>query len=278
LEKCAENGLLFSVCGISGISQDGCQGWRLIFLSVSSTVSLSKNCEPVPLVRFDNEISIFQSGDLMKKTILTASITLLALFSNLSTASIDLSTSGFNPTQLTFSVGDNRVEARLDPTQGADSRFFTFNIANGYLLNSIQLEAFSYSQIASNPIATGVAFFGLKQGVSITPSTSNPAAVDGYALLGAPISSTPINNVIPTNIGEDLFPSLIATGAYTGTTLPSALGAGDYTVWLRESRTIDVFSLNFKVAAVPVPGAVWLMGSVLVGFVGLGKRRQLLKI
>jgi hypothetical protein len=213
----------------------------------------------------------------MKKIIITAGFSLLALYSQVSTSAVvcdlcSLSKSGSSPTALIFAAGDNIVKAKLDPSAGADSRFFSFNVADGYRLDSILLEAFSYAQIASNPIATGVAFFGLKQGAGITPSNTNPAAVDGYALLGAPVGPNPINNVIPTDVGEDVLPSLVATGVFTGTQLPNKLTAGTYTVWLRESRTIDEFSLNFKVSQVPLPATAWLMGSVLLGFSARGRK------
>lgn len=210
----------------------------------------------------------------MNQNVLRAGVLLLASLSNaVGAAVLDLSTDGSNPTPLSFSAGDNVVDVKLDPSAGADSRFFRFDIGAGYRLTSIQLQAFTFSQIGGNPTATGVAFFGLKQGTTITPSVVDPSAVDGYALLGAPVGTTPINGVIPTNVGEDVFPSLIATGAFTGTQLPATLGVGSYTVWLRESRTMDTFSLNFNVAAVPLPGAAWLMGSVLLGLVGWGNRR-----
>jgi len=216
----------------------------------------------------------------MKKLVFISVFSLATVFSQSSGASVacnycSLSTDGSNPTALNFSVGDNLINSLLLPVPAADSRFFSFSIANGFQLSGITLDAFTYVPLSPiAPIATGVAFFGLKQGTSITPSNVNPAAVDGYALLGAPVSGTPINGVTPTNIGQDLFPSLIASGAFTGTTLSSNLGAGNYTVWLRESRTIDVLSLNFKVTAVPVPAAIWLMGSALLGFVGFNKRRR----
>jgi hypothetical protein len=213
----------------------------------------------------------------MKKLIITAGFSLLALYSQVSASAVvcdlcSLSNSGSSPTALIFAAGDNIVKAKLDPSAGADSRFFSFNIADGYRLDSILLEAFSYVQIASNPTATGVAFFGLKQGVGISPSTNNPAVVDGYALLGAPVAPNPINGVIPTDVGEDVLPSLVATGVITRTQLPNALLAGTYTVWLRENRTIDEFSLNFKVSQVPLPATAWLMGSVLLGFAARGRR------
>ncbi len=214
----------------------------------------------------------------MNKVIITAGFSLLALYSQVSAAAVvcdlcSLSNSGASPTELIFAAGDNVVNAKLDPSAGADSRFFSFNIADGYRLDSILLEAFSYTQIASNPTATGVAFFGLKQGVGISPSTNNPAVVDGYALLGAPVSANPVSGVIPTNVGEDVLPSLVATGVITGTQLPSALVAGTYTVWLRENRTMDNISLNFKISQVPLPAAAWLMGPVLLGFAARGKRK-----
>ncbi len=216
----------------------------------------------------------------MKKLAILGVISVTGLFSQITNASVAcdyclLSTSGSSPTSLNFAAGDNTINTLLLPVPAADSRFFSFSIDNGFELTSITLDAFTYVAVSpSAPIATGVAFFGIKQGNSITPSTTNPTAVDGYALLGAPVSSTPINGVIPTNVGEDLFPSLVASSSLIGSNLSSSLGAGDYTVWLRESRTIDVFTLNFKVTPVPAPAAFWLMGSALLGVGGLMRRRN----
>lgn len=39
------------------------------------------------------------------------------------------------------------------------------------------------------------------------------------------------------------------------------------------AKASRAFDINFQVAAVPVPGAVWLFGSALVGLIGVGRRK-----
>jgi len=217
----------------------------------------------------------------MKRLAILGVISLAGLVSQTSNAAVvsnydTLSTIGASPTALTFTVGDNIINARLLPTPASDSRFFSFTVASGYQLSSITLDAYSSAPLTSgSATAGGIAFFGIKQGLTITPDTTNPSSVDGFALLGTSTdtSTKATYGVDSTLVGQDLFTSLIASGARTGTTLTNSLGSGDYTVWLRESKTNDDFSLTFKVTSVPVPATVWLMGSALLGLVGFNKRR-----
>jgi len=49
------------------------------------------------------------------------------------------------------------------------------------------------------------------------------------------------------------------------------LGGVDFSRW---NAGVDNYKLNITTSAVPVPGAVWLFGSALAGFVGLRRRKS----
>lgn len=56
------------------------------------------------------------------------------------------------------------------------------------------------------------------------------------------------------------------------------LNAGKYSLWIGGNGTGNTtdnqqYLANISVAAVPVPGAVWLFGSAVVGMIGIGRRK-----
>ncbi|QPK65383.1 VPLPA-CTERM sorting domain-containing protein [Methylomonas sp. LL1] len=54
------------------------------------------------------------------------------------------------------------------------------------------------------------------------------------------------------------------------------LAAGNYSLWVGGNGTDNVnefYKASMSVAAVPVPGAVWLFGSAIAGLVGFGRRK-----
>jgi hypothetical protein len=98
-------------------------------------------------------------------------------------------------------------------------------------------------------------------------------------------------NLLYTGLASAVGQNLGVTVALTGNSLNGAGAAGEYTVVvgdLSTAETNSTFDGHYRLAltasttatagysvvsAVPVPGAVWLFGSALAGFIGFGPRK-----
>jgi hypothetical protein len=113
--------------------------------------------------------------------------------------------------------------------------------------------------------------FSVYQGFATGPGLS------GMNFLGSVLAST---------IGQNIGLSILLTGNYIND--PAA--AGEYTIVVGDQGGANgSFDGHIKlgveanatalyanqIAAVPVPGAVWLFGSAMAGFIGFGRRKQL---
>jgi hypothetical protein len=113
--------------------------------------------------------------------------------------------------------------------------------------------------------------FSIYQGFATGPGLS------GMNFLGSVLAST---------IGQNIGLSILLTGNYIND--PAA--AGEYTIVVGDQGGANgSFDGHIKlgveanatalyanqIAAVPVPGAVWLFGSAMAGFIGFGRRKQL---
>jgi hypothetical protein len=111
--------------------------------------------------------------------------------------------------------------------------------------------------------------------VNLTLGIGSIQEGEGYTLYGSNVSGTlgaPINSYVAM-AGDPVTDSFtIAGAAFTGNqffqiqaTMPNPGGVS------------DVLILNDATAAVPIPGAVFLLGSGLLGLVGYGRSRKFLK-
>ena len=104
----------------------------------------------------------------------------------------------------------------------------------------------------------------------------------GHGLSGMNLLGTVFANAIGQSIGLSV--------ALTGNYMSDPATAGEYTIVVGDQGGINgSFDGHIKlgveasatalyatqVAAVPVPGAIWLFGSALAGFIGFGRRNQL---
>ncbi|MCH2144672.1 MAG: hypothetical protein MK082_05940 [Phycisphaerales bacterium] len=159
----------------------------------------------------------------------------------------DLSGDYLNPTQLFTKGVNNHV---IFTTVGAeanggnqDREYFTFEVAVGYQLSAIILDAFE-----TDP-ETNLGFIGVAEGsvFPTSPENADPTTLLGYTLPG-------INNV-----GNDILQDMGNGAASQGFSGP--LGAGTYTFWAQETGpSTDNWDLNFVVTEVPAPGALALLG------------------
>ena len=97
-------------------------------------------------------------------------------------------------------------------------------------------------------------------------SWNNPVASKPYT------ASSPFGTTGLTNIGYS--DTVDGVNGYTftaqvGHVYSIYLGGVDFSKW---NTGVDGYALNMTTSAVPVPGAVWLFGSALAGFIGLRHR------
>lgn len=86
----------------------------------------------------------------------------------------------------------------------------------------------------------------------------------------AAINGTPVVNAGDINGDsiDDYYMTLVSSGSF-GSEWGTALADGDYYI---EAWQVQVLS---SVATVPVPAAVWLFGSGMVGLIGIAKRKKI---
>ncbi|MEO1575708.1 MAG: VPLPA-CTERM sorting domain-containing protein [Pseudomonadota bacterium] len=170
----------------------------------------------------------------------------------------DLSGDPLAPTAVTFAEGVNSVNGSMS-SLGDTRDYLTFTIPDGQQLVGILLQQYMDLD-TGGPGNRG--FYAISAGASSEiPSGGNPDAFLGGAHLD------------PFPAGTDLLARL-TTDSLTGTGVTAPLGAGTYTFLVQQTGPqLTEYSLDFIVAPVPVPAAVWLLASGLVGLAGLRRRR-----
>lgn len=146
----------------------------------------------------------------------------------------DLSDLPAAPTVLTFVPGENLVSAI---TQPGDPDYFTVTIAAGMQLDAAVLNAYT---------GTSPAFWGVLAGTS-WPAQPGFGDLMSGGLFGA------------GNVGQDV----LQLGGVGLPALAGPLGPGDYLFWLNETVSVDEYTIDFQVSAVPVPAAAWFLLSAL---------------
>lgn len=103
---------------------------------------------------------------------------------------------------------------------------------------------------------------------SVTAFGLDMTAYDGFAAAGL---------VSVYDTADNLLATLAVDGTSAGTFFGWENAAGIGKVFFHDNPNgnyIQFDNLGFGVAAVPVPGAVWLFGSALAGLLGFGRRKQ----
>lgn len=163
----------------------------------------------------------------------------------------DLSDSNLLPTAIALNNGANSIIGSINNSP-LDRDFFTFDIGAGQSLTGFVLEQYDSTEDQS--------FLAIQSGPGIS-SLTDASALLGSALVGAFAGAQAGDDVL-----DDLGAAFPGGAGFSG-----PLGPGTYTVWFQEVSAPVDYTFNLQV--VPIPAAIWLMLSGLLGLAALGKSR-----
>ncbi|BCA56444.1 hypothetical protein W02_35840 [Nitrospira sp. KM1] len=167
----------------------------------------------------------------------------------------DLSDNHLSPTAVGLSVGGNVIVGSTIH-QPLDRDFFSVTIGAGQVLNAIVLSSYTTTDDQS--------FFGLAIGNGF--ENLGFTGVDSWALIG----STP-----GVSVGNNLLDFITSGLVGPGVLGPSLLGPGVYSFWLQETEGSTTYSLDYQVAAVPLPAGLPLFLSGLLGIGAMARKTML---
>jgi hypothetical protein len=158
----------------------------------------------------------------------------------------DLSNNNNSPAALTLGLGVNSVKGTMGrdlPQNPVDRDMFTFTIAAGRALTSINVVTFT---------PTNQSFYAIAPGTSI--NDTDPA--------------THLANTLVQHTG-DILPQM-ALGSYSGGTgITDPLGPGTYTVWFQELSSVVTYQMDYTIVSVPEPATVCT--GLALGLVAFGR-------
>lgn len=171
----------------------------------------------------------------------------------------DLSGDRLAPSAVSLAVGDNQI---IGTTFGntTDLDYFTISIGTGFELTGIVVDNYvSADDTAMIAVTSGTTFSQPATGLQLS-------GLLGWSLFGL------------DSVGDNIMPSIgqgIGSIKFSG-----ALGAGDYSIWVRQSSLFQTdYTLNFQLAVAPggsgevtVPEASSLAMLGMVGVAGIAFR------
>lgn len=158
----------------------------------------------------------------------------------------DLSNDSLNPTPIALGLGENLISGSTVHQPSLDRDFFTITVGAGHTLDAVILSSYTTTDDLS--------FLGYAVGGQFTTPLGF-SSVDGWGLIGAPPGPT---------VGSDVL-AFVAGGP---------VGPGTYSFWLQETEGSTTYDLNYRVSAVPLPTALPLFVSGLLGLGAMARRAR----
>ena len=169
----------------------------------------------------------------------------------------DLSDDHLHPTPVGLSVGSNLISGFTVHEPSLDRDFFTITIGADQVLKAIVLAHYTNT----DDVFINQSFFGMAFGDRF--ENMGFSGVDSWALIG----DTP-----GLSVGDNLLDYITSGLVGPGVLGPSLLGPGVYSFWLQETEGDTTYTLDYQVAAVPVPAALPLFLSGLLGIGAIARR------
>ena len=153
--------------------------------------------------------------------------------------------------------GQLTIESWVDDYVGEEAQSITLNLTTDFTIESYFWEQFNYTNyndpsqdlftIREEILDSGYDYlFETTTDATGTYSSANPVTIWNVGLVGGQLTLRTLDN------NDDGLP-----GAYY------------FNIAINETNTVD-----FQLQAVPLPAAVWLFGSGLIGLLGLARRRK----
>ncbi len=174
----------------------------------------------------------------------------------------DLSNDNLSPTAVGLGVGENLIVGSTVYQPSLDRDFFTITVGAGQVLNAIVLSSYTNTDNQS----ASQSFFGMAFGNKF--ENLGFTGVNSWALIG----STP-----GLSVGDNLLDYITNGLVGPGVLGPSLLGSGVYSFWLQETEGDTTYTLDYRVAAVPVPAALPLFLSGLLGIGTIARKTKFLR-
>lgn len=157
----------------------------------------------------------------------------------------DLSDNNLSPTVVGLGVGQNLIMGSTIHQPSLDRDFFTVTIDAGRTLNAVLLSSYTNTDDLS--------FIGYTAGGQFT--ALDLSGVDGWGLIGGP-------------------PGVSVGGDVLGFLAGGPVGPGTYSFWLQETSGSTTYTLDYQVSAVPLPAALPLFVSGLLGLGAMARRTR----
>jgi hypothetical protein len=185
----------------------------------------------------------------------------------------DFSDSWSSPTAMTLEVGSNRVSGRTEPgpSGAVDVDYFTVTVPAATRLERIVLSDYSQTALTIDELPGRLgdrgAFLAMSRGnVAVVESNFQEKAL-GAVLVG----------VLPAaDEGSDILEAMVFADDFIVSSLRPPLGPDDYTFWYQQNRrgVQGETRYSFDFVVTPLPGALPLLASGLLGLAAWARRRR----
>lgn len=165
----------------------------------------------------------------------------------------DLSNDSGSPTLVSLVNGSNTVSGSAQA--GSDPDFFAIVLGANQQLDALVLTSYA------GPAGGNGSFLAVQSGLSINTGSA-----------GAHLGNELIGKLPGLSQGDNILPEL-GTPRFGGSGFTGALTAGAYTFWIQETAGTVDYTFDLQVSQVPLPAAVWLFGTALLGLIGIGRRK-----